>query len=139
MRRKHSAPGGGEMRTRGRFDNVVLVVEDDQNIRQLLGQILELKGYSCLLLESVDQLNRVCVHSAPSAIVCDAGLPDGDGIQACLALRSRWPDLFVVLISGDIRSTEEALRAGFDRVLLKPFDIHELLSALKHESVEETH
>src|SRR5208282_6246118 len=88
----------------------ILIVEDDRSVRRLLGQMMEPKGYLCVLIKNVTELRQACTKHAPAAVVCDVRLPDGDGVEACVEVHERWPSLPIVLISGDILGVEAAQR-----------------------------
>ena len=111
----------------------ILVVEDDGSVRRLLGRITDPKRYVCVLMKSIAELRQSCEKSVPAAVICEVRLPDGNGVEACVKLRERWPGLPIILMSGDILGTEAAQRAGFKSVLLKPFGVDKFISTLERE------
>ena len=78
-----------------------------------------------LVVESDREARR-----APDAVLCDANLPDGDGIEACRRLKLLRPDLTIVIMAWDRSGTDRARRAALGPVLLKPFSPPELKNAL---------
>jgi two-component system KDP operon response regulator KdpE len=116
---------------------VVIVVDDEVQLRRLLRVTLEANGYQ--VFEAPDGkhgLEEVAARR-PDLIVLDLGLPDMDGIEVLVRLRE-WTSVPVLVLS--VRESEQdkvtALRSGADDYLTKPFGTAELLArmqvALRH-------
>ncbi len=110
----------------------VLVVDDDQDTRDNLADILELDGYQVETAGSVAQaLDR---HSWPqiSAIILDRKLPDGSAESLLPRLRELAPQAAVLVVTGhaDVQGAVNAIRQGAADYLLKPVDAAELRARL---------
>ncbi|MDY7095447.1 MAG: PAS domain S-box protein [Acidobacteriota bacterium] len=110
----------------------VLVVEDDDMFRNLLGEVLESEGYEVLTAREADEALNLCGQGleAVDVLVSDLVMPSGNGVKLSAELRSRYPHLRVILMSG---YSDEALAGRdidkelADAFLEKPFDISTLL------------
>lgn len=110
----------------------VLLVEDYEDARQTLLDLLEMLGYRVTPAE--DMLEALHVRAVPDVLVCDIGLPDGSGGELLQELRCRpqWAHIPAIAISAldDPDEVLEAERAGFLRYMVKPVSIHELDRAI---------
>ncbi len=110
----------------------VLIVEDEQAIRRFLRTALEADG---LRVYDADTLQRGLLEAAtrkPDLVILDLGLPDGDGIDFIRDLR-QWSQIPVIVLSARAEEQDkiDALDAGADDYLSKPFGIGELQARLR--------
>ncbi len=111
---------------------IILVVEDDAPIRNLIVTTLKTRGYKHLT--AVDGAEAVMMASShnPDVIFLDLGLPDMDGVDVIRRVRE-WSNMPIIVISarGEDADKIEALDAGADDYLTKPFSVEELLARLR--------
>ena len=110
----------------------VLVVEDDNSIRNLIGTTLKDHNYKYLMApDGKTAILEASTHN-PDVIFLDLGLPDMDGVDIIKKVRS-WSNVPVIVISArtDDEDKIRALDAGADDYLTKPFSIVELLARLR--------
>lgn len=110
----------------------VLVVDDDPAIRRVVATGLRARGYEVVEEDTAaDGLGAVATQS-PDLVVLDLGLPDGDGIEVCRRLRefSAVPVIVLSVETTDHRKIE-ALDAGADDFVTKPFSMGELLARMR--------
>jgi two-component system OmpR family response regulator len=110
----------------------ILVVDDDQDIRTLLGGYLERNGYRVTLLPDGRQLMRTLEQRAIDLLVLDLMLPGVDGLTLCreLRLKSRLPVLILSARAEDVDRII-GLEMGADDYLVKPFNPRELLARVR--------
>ncbi len=110
----------------------VLIVDDDPDIRRVLGLTLRARGYEPIAAENGTVALERAATSDPDVVMLDLGLPDIDGMQVLTALRSttRVP---IIILSGRSDATDKigALDAGADDYITKPFGIGELMARLR--------
>jgi DNA-binding response OmpR family regulator len=111
----------------------VLVVEDDHGLRELLARGLREQGFA--VTTAVDGTSALKAASAGplDALVLDVGLPDSDGRDVCIALRSRGIDAPVLFLTARNNLTDRlsGFAAGGDDYLGKPFAFPELVVRLR--------
>ena len=116
---------------------LLLVIEDDPQMRRFLRTSLHAQGFQILEAETGEQGLALATERAPQVILLDLGLPDMDGIRVAERLRA-WSRVPIVVLSARGRETDKvlALDAGADDYLTKPFGVNELMArvrvALRH-------
>ncbi|MGZ8194868.1 MAG: response regulator [Methylosarcina sp.] len=118
----------------------IIVIEDDPPIRRFLRTALETHGFEIVEAATARQGVIEANNRKADLIILDLGLPDMDGVEVVKAVRA-WSEMPIIVLSA--RSAEaqkiEALDAGADDYLTKPFGLGELLArirvALRHTSV----
>ncbi|WP_072804989.1 response regulator [Rhodococcoides yunnanense] len=110
----------------------VLVVDDEPQIVRALRINLNVRGYEVAVAVSGAEALRVAANFRPEIVILDLGLPDIDGIDVIGGLRG-WTDVPIVILSArtDSADTVEALDAGADDFVTKPFGMDELLARLR--------
>ena len=111
---------------------VVLVVEDDTPVRNLIITTLKTHDYRFLSAGNGEEAVMMASSHNPDVVFLDLGLPDMDGIDVIRQIRS-WSNMPIIVISArsDDADKIEALDAGADDYLTKPFSVEELLARLR--------
>jgi len=110
----------------------VLVVDDEPQIVRALRINLRARHYEVLTAQSGAQALDEAAHHPPDLVILDLGLPDLDGVEVIGGLRG-WTDAPIIVLSGRADSTDkvEALDAGADDYVTKPFGMDELLARMR--------
>jgi two-component system KDP operon response regulator KdpE len=110
----------------------VLVVDDEPQIVRALRINLNVRGFEVVSAASGGEALRVAANFHPDIVILDLGLPDIDGIDVIAGLRG-WTDVPILVLSArtDSADTVEALDAGADDFVTKPFGMDELLARLR--------
>jgi CheY-like chemotaxis protein len=114
----------------------VLVIEDNEDMRDLLRVILEGAGYAVVLAEDGDAGLRALRAQPADLIVTDIFMPNRDGLELIPTLRADYPSVKVLAISGGgsvVKGTgylATAREIGAHSILPKPFDRQDLLRAV---------
>lgn len=114
----------------GSRKGVVMVVDDEADIRAVMSEVLELQGYTVLAACDAPQALRLLQDARPDMLVTDVGLPNGmNGRQLADHVRVQWPQLPVLMVTGYAESTvmkNEKLPAQME-ILTKPFAMNALV------------
>jgi DNA-binding NtrC family response regulator len=110
----------------------ILLVDDERHIRQVLCAFLAERGHDVTTAESGEEAVQKATEARPDIVVLDLSLPGMNGIETFQKLRQSTPNLAAIFMTayGSIRSAVDAMRAGGDDYLAKPFDNDELLLAI---------
>jgi DNA-binding NtrC family response regulator len=113
----------------------ILIVDDDENIREVLATILEDEGYT---VESVDTARKAIEKTRRNfynLALIDVRLPDLEGIELLTKIRDTTPRMRKIIITGypTMQNAVEAVNKGADAYVLKPFDIKKVLEKIKEQ------
>lgn len=110
----------------------ILLVEDDRALRRALAINLRARSYDVVVAETGAEALRVAAEHVPDLVVLDLGLPDMDGLQVLAGLRGWTRAPVVVLSARDSQVWKvDALDAGADDYVTKPFGMGELLARIR--------
>ncbi|WP_205697671.1 response regulator [Conexibacter sp. SYSU D00693] len=110
----------------------VLVCDDEPQILRALRVVLREAGFEVVLAETAQEALDRASTRPPDAAILDLVLPDGTGVDVCRELR-RWSEMPILVLSavGDEEAKVEALEAGADDYVTKPFGARELVARLQ--------
>ena len=111
---------------------MILVVEDDKAVRNLITTTLETQDYQFNTASTGGESILEAISHKPDIIILDLGLPDMDGIDIIKKIRT-WSNVPIIVVSArsEDRDKIDALDAGADDYLTKPFSVEELLARLR--------
>ena len=111
---------------------LVLIVEDDQPVRNLITTTLKAHDYRYITAANGETAVIEAASHNPDMILLDLGLPDIDGIEVIQRIRS-WSNVPIIVISARSEDEDkiEALDMGADDYITKPFSVGELLARLR--------
>jgi DNA-binding NtrC family response regulator len=117
----------------GEGSNRILVVDDDPEMRRLLAEFLRGEGFRVHLSASGQEARRQLCEETFDHVVLDKNLPGESGLEMLPVLRALAPGTPVTLITafGDSRTHEQAFTRGAYEVLLKPFNLDDLVEILR--------
>ncbi len=110
----------------------ILVVEDDTAVRNLMVTTLKTHEYKYLTAPNASDAILLASSHNPDVVFLDLGLPDMDGVEVIKKIRT-WSNMPIIVISARSEDEDkiEALDAGADDYLTKPFSVEELLARLR--------
>ena len=114
----------------------ILVIEDDDYLRDYLAELLELSGFNVILAEDGNHGMSKFKQHMPNLVLTDVVMPGRDGISLTVQFKKLHPDVRVIAMSGrwmsdsDVDCSNAAVLLGVDRILSKPFSARNLKDAI---------
>ncbi len=110
----------------------IVVCDDERDLREMLQEYLQKRGYAVTLAGNAEQLRRVLDETAPDLLLLDINMPGEDGLSVLRGLRAK-SDLPVVMLTaaGETIDKIVGLEMGADDYLGKPVDLRELEARIK--------
>lgn len=111
---------------------LILIVEDDNHIKNLISTTLKVNKYNYLVATSGNEAIMLAVSHKPDIILLDLGLPDMDGVEIIKNVRE-WSNIPIIVISARSEDADkiDALDFGADDYITKPFSVEELLARIR--------
>lgn len=111
----------------------ILVVDDDDATRLMLGEFLSRKGHRVQLARDAPRAIALLENMVPDLMITDYQMPEMNGWQLARIVRRGFPALPILLITGDPEGLSQAAQPGnpFDLVLAKPFPLDALFSSIQ--------
>lgn len=111
----------------------VLVVEDDQGVRESLAMVLEYQGYDVVQAVTGEEGLSLAAECSPALIVLDLNLPGIDGVEVCRRVRDTGRAVAILMLTArdQVGERVRGLDAGADDYLPKPFALDELLARVR--------
>ncbi len=120
----------------------ILIVEDEDATRRLLGRLLDTYGYACTLAENAQEARRRLDEHTFDLILCDVNMPGESGLDLVRQILKEHPETAAVMVTGldDPQLANVALESGAYGYILKPFETNEILiniaNALRRRRLE---
>jgi DNA-binding response OmpR family regulator len=111
----------------------ILVVDDEQEIRNLLDHFLKDQGYKVVLASDGNLALKLAAEENPQVIILDIKMPGLDGLEVCKLLKDKEQTRLIpiIVITGFEDNKMEALNRGADDFVNKPFDMAEIAVRVK--------
>ena len=108
----------------------IILLEDDQGVREVIELILDLEGYEVTSFETVEKFMTRTPALPPDLFILDVMLPDGNGIEVCGELKATGENVPVLMMSAHAKAEEIEKSCIAEAFIAKPFDINGLLSTI---------
>lgn len=112
----------------------ILVIDDDADTRALLEEALKAADHEVVVAASGRDATERCRNSPPDLVITDLFMPEVDGLETIMELRTRWPALPIIAMTGRVEAWStraSALQLGALEVVPKPFQIPDILAAVQ--------
>jgi len=116
----------------------VLLVDDETEFLDIMSERMEARGMTVKTADSADQALNILEKESFDAIVMDFKMPGMDGIQALKNIKTRKPELQIILLTGyaTVEKTVEAMKIGATDLLEKPADLEALAAKIKQAKAD---
>jgi DNA-binding NtrC family response regulator len=113
----------------------ILVIDDDENIRKVLATILEDEGYIVETAETAKKGIEKSEKTFCNLALIDIRLPDMEGIDLLLKLRSTKPKMRKIIVTGypTLQNAVAAVNKGADAYVMKPFEVDKILQTIREQ------
>jgi two-component system, NtrC family, response regulator len=110
----------------------ILIIDDEEKLRSLLGRIIRLEGYSVREAADLKTSRKMMEKDLPEIILCDVKLPDGNGVDFVSELKKKYPQIEVILLTayGNIADGVQAMKNGAFDYITKGDDNEKIIPLL---------
>lgn len=110
----------------------ILLVEDHQDTQRVLATLLQHAGHQIVVASNYSQALRLLVRTQADVLLCDLGLPDGDGLDLVGKAKVLRPGIKTIAVTARASDAEKeiGLKAGFDHYITKPLNFQVLRALL---------
>ena len=107
----------------------IMIVDDDESLRRLLGRLLEMNAYACTLAADAAEARSFLNESSFHLILCDVNMPGESGMDFIRYALSQYPQTAIIMVTGedDPATAEIALETGAYGYVIKPFKNNEVV------------
>jgi putative nucleotidyltransferase with HDIG domain len=111
----------------------ILVVDDEDSIREVISTLLSARGYQCATAQNGREAMHLFAHGSPDLVLSDIVMPEMDGMRLLEQVQSRDNSVPLVMVTAmhDINTALEAIRRGAYDYLLKPFEKEQLYLSVR--------
>ncbi len=111
----------------------ILIVDDDQSVASAFENFLAFEGHTCRLASNAEDAMRLIAARRPALVMMDVRMPGVDGLSALKQIRSSFPDIYVVMMTGygTSQTSIDAIRSGAYDYLTKPLDLEEIRAVIR--------
>jgi len=109
----------------------ILLADDDESVRKMVGRVLESEGYDVLLAQTGREAIAKALSGSPDLILLDIKMPDRNGWEAFELIDRIHPFVPVIIITARPNQHEYATQAGIDALMEKPLDLALLLITIR--------
>ena len=116
------------------MQRTILIVDDEKSICQSLGSILKDEGYEVLTAASGEEALKIIKEEPPNLVILDIWLPGIDGIETLKMVKSQYPQIRVIMISGHgtIETAVKATKLGAFDFFEKPLSMEKVILIVNH-------
>ncbi|MDO4594120.1 MAG: response regulator transcription factor [Tissierellia bacterium] len=107
----------------------ILIVDDEEHIRQFTRINLEYAGFDIIEAPTGEDAIELCEQKNPAVVILDIMLPGIDGFEVCKILREKYPKLGIIMVTAKSQDVDKilGLQQGTDDYIIKPFNPQELV------------
>jgi DNA-binding response OmpR family regulator len=122
--------------TKTNVSHRVLLVDDDEGVRDMMGETLRAKGFDVVPAGNVTEALKLITTESFNVLITDLHMPNpSDGFAVVTAMRHSQPDALTLLVSGypDVKSAMEAIFLEADEIIVKPFEVGKLADLVREK------
>lgn len=115
------------------MEKTILIVDDQEGIRLLLEELFQREGYHTIAAKNGEAALHLMQEKRSDCILLDMKLPGRDGLEVLERLKKKWPSIPVIMMTAyeDLELIEQASQIGAEKYFMKPFDVFEVLDAVR--------